>query len=314
MVLFALESHNLVFDWFRLVSRRLRELSSKRFKLYKHLLLRCVCFILSVGLDLLSLFHLKVTDLLVDVHLLLVEGRLVLDSLVKEEAELVRLVDQVDHNGEQSHLLLVCEGLNEVHGLDACKFGCDLGNFFIERTEHVWVFIPGVHQDKADYFRPELLLVFNDLVEGGKDLVLLLTRGGDSTRAGLCSVHGEEVLQVVVREGGHKVVHSVETLLPDMLQLHLLSPVKLLRNLSEVQGHPRIALRIVTETGSQLFKLELWRLKELVEVVAELPDVKDALELLRLHVNLHGCGLWSHNTTVELRHLFDEGVGDGVPD
>ena len=84
MVLFALESHNLVFDWFRLVSRRLRELSSKRFKLYKHLLLRCVCFILSVGLDLLSLLHFKVTDLLVDVHLLLVEGRLVLDSLVEE--------------------------------------------------------------------------------------------------------------------------------------------------------------------------------------------------------------------------------------
>ena len=52
----------------------------------------------------------------------------------------------------------------------------------------------------------------------------------------------------------------------------------------------------------------------LTEVVAELPNVENALELFSGHVNLHGCRLRTHDATVELRHLLDEGVGDGISD
>ena len=52
----------------------------------------------------------------------------------------------------------------------------------------------------------------------------------------------------------------------------------------------------------------------LTEVVAELPNVENALELFSGHVNLHGCWLRTHDATVELRHLLDEGVGDGISD
>ena len=52
----------------------------------------------------------------------------------------------------------------------------------------------------------------------------------------------------------------------------------------------------------------------LTEVVAELPNVENALELFSRHVNLHGCWLRTHDAAVELRHLLDEGVGDGISD
>ena len=63
-----------------------------------HLLLSHLSFILSVLLDELLLLQLNVSDLLIDVHLLLVEGRFVLDTLVQENSELVSLMDAVNQD------------------------------------------------------------------------------------------------------------------------------------------------------------------------------------------------------------------------
>ena len=63
-----------------------------------HLLLSHLSFILGVLLDELLLLKLNISDLLIDVHLLLVEGRFVLDTLVQENSELVSLMDAVDQD------------------------------------------------------------------------------------------------------------------------------------------------------------------------------------------------------------------------
>ena len=72
-----------------------------------HLLLRHFSFILSVLLDEFLLLQFNVSDLLVDVHLFLVEGRFVLDTFVEEHSELIGLVDAIDQNRQQGHFLLV---------------------------------------------------------------------------------------------------------------------------------------------------------------------------------------------------------------
>ena len=63
-----------------------------------HLLLSHLSFILGVLLDELLLLKLNISDLLIDVHLLFVEGRFVLDTLVQENPKLIRLMDAVDQD------------------------------------------------------------------------------------------------------------------------------------------------------------------------------------------------------------------------
>ena len=63
-----------------------------------HLLLSHLSFILGVLLDELLLLKLNISDLLIDVHLLFVEGRFVLDTLVQENSELIRLMDAVNQD------------------------------------------------------------------------------------------------------------------------------------------------------------------------------------------------------------------------
>ena len=275
--------------------------------------MRRIRLILSVLFDELGLLVLQISDLLIDFHLLLVKGGLVLDALVQEQTELISLVNAIDQNGDQGHFLLVTKLCSEVYRFYPSEFCRYFGDVTIERSKHVWILTSGIHQNEADDLRPEFLLFLNDLIKSSQDLVLLLAGGRDSACVGLQLVLGEQVLQVVVSEGRHEMVDHVETFLPDMLQLHLLRPVKLFLDLSDTHGHSRVTFGIVAEARSQLFQLELRRLEELVEVVAKLPDVKDALELLRSHINLHRRGFSTHDATMQLRHLLDEAVWDGVP-
>ena len=82
MILFLLEVKDLVFYRLRFSSGSLGQLRSELVELLLHLLLRGIGLVLSILLDKFLLFSLKIADLLVDVHLLLVEGRLVFDPLV----------------------------------------------------------------------------------------------------------------------------------------------------------------------------------------------------------------------------------------
>ena len=107
------------------------------------------------------------------------------------------------------------------------------------------------------------------------------------------------------------LIDHVEAFLFDVLQLQLLGPVKLLQ-LSDRHLVAGIFGSVIVETCLELFKLELRRLQELSEVVAELPDVQNLLEILSFNIDLHGPRLRLQESTVELRHLLDKCVGDRV--
>ena len=78
----------------------------------------------------------------------------------------------------------------------------------------------------------------------------------------------------------------METFLFDMPQFHLVGIVKLTEFL---EGHvcSWITLCIVDQARLQLLNLEKGRTQELIEVVAELPDVKDSLEVFCGDADLH---------------------------
>jgi len=82
MILFLFEVKDLVFYRLRFSSGGLGQLRSELVELLLHLFLSGISLILSILFDKFLLFRLKITDLLVDIHLFLVEGRLVFDSLV----------------------------------------------------------------------------------------------------------------------------------------------------------------------------------------------------------------------------------------
>lgn len=99
VALLPLECIVLLFERLCLGARCFSKLSLDLFQLYLHLLGAFSVLVLSILLDELLLSGLKFTDLLVDLHLLFVEGRFVLDALVEEQSELIRLVDAVNHHG-----------------------------------------------------------------------------------------------------------------------------------------------------------------------------------------------------------------------
>ena len=127
-------------------------------------------------LDPLRLLDLEFSDLLIDVHLFLVQGALVLHSLVEEHAEAVSFMDAVDHHGQKSHLLVVADLLDEVVRLDATELPLDNSNFLVEGTENVRVLVAGIHQNQSYDLGPKLLFINDELIDGGQDLILFLTR------------------------------------------------------------------------------------------------------------------------------------------
>ena len=130
----------------------------------------------------------------------------------------------------------------------------------------------------------------------------------------MLAVLGEQILQVLVGQGRHEVIDHVEPFLTDVLQLHLLGPIELAFDLGEAHLHPWIALGVVVEAGFELFELEGGCVEELVEVVAEFPNVENPLEVLGAHIDFHRSGLGSHDTAMQFWHFLDEGVRDGVSD
>ena len=180
-ILLALEGDDLLLEGLGLGSLSLRQLFTKLIKFQLHLLLRLIVTILSVLLDVIGLPGFCISNQLVDVHFFFVVSRFILDSLVKIEAELVGLMDTVDQNCEDGHFVMIAQLRGEFTRFDPSKSTGNSSHFLVERTENIRVFIPRVHQNQSDNLRPQLLLVIDDLVESGENLVLLFTRGGDST-------------------------------------------------------------------------------------------------------------------------------------
>ena len=226
---------NVLLEAFGFDARCTLKLLGQLVELRLHLLLAHLRFVLGVLLDELLLLQLDVSDLLIDIHLFLVEGGLVLDALVEEHPELVGLVDAVDQHGEQGHFLLIGKFSCELMWSDAGKLGRNLGDLFVEGPENVRILALGVQEDQPDYLGPEPLFILDEPVYGRQYLVLLLAGGGNhgglrrlvvGLPRGL--ILREQVSQVVLREGGKDVVNHVEALLSDVFELHLLSPVQVL--------------------------------------------------------------------------------------
>ena len=142
-----------------------------------HLLLSGIVLILRILLDEFRLFSLQVSDRLVNVHFFLVKCGLVFNAPVEEQTELVGLVDAVDEHGEQGHFLLIAQFLSEVSWLDTCELFGYFCDFFIKGTKNVRLLTACIHKNQSDNLRPELLLVFDDLVQGCKDVLLLFALG-----------------------------------------------------------------------------------------------------------------------------------------
>ena len=87
-----------------------------------------------------------------------------------------------------------------------------------------------------------------------------------------------------------QMVQYVEAFLIDVTHLHFLIPVEVLI-LIHVELKARVALSAVAQASCQLLKLKVWRFQELAEIVAKFPDVEQTLEGIRLHSDLHRCGL-----------------------
>ena len=109
---------------------------------------------------------LDLTDLHVDIHLLLVEDGLVLDTLIEEHPELIGVVDVVDEDKEEVDLLLGGEGLDELVWLETSELLGDSDDSLIVGSEGVEVFVPNEEEDETDDLRPEFLLVWEDPVDG----------------------------------------------------------------------------------------------------------------------------------------------------
>ena len=62
-------------------------------------------------------------------------------------------------------------------------------------------------------------------------------------------VLGEQVLEVALSQGRQQMVDHVETLLADVLELHLFGPVEIF-DFPEVHLHTRVVLSIVAEARS----------------------------------------------------------------
>lgn len=124
-------------------------------------------------------------------------------------------------------------------------------------------------------------------------------------------VLGEQVSQVVVSKSRHQMIDHVESLLSDMLQLHLLGPVEIFY-LLDVHLHSWVTLFVVIQARFELLKLEGRRVKKFIEVVAELPNVQDPLELFRTHADLHRHWLGFHDAAMQLWHLLNQSVWNRV--
>ena len=79
----------------------------------------------------------------------------------------------------------------------------DSFHFLVEWAKHAYVFALGIGEDEADDLRPQLLLVLDQLVDGGEDLILIFDACSDG------SLRGKGIWQlIVVREEVAKVALS----------------------------------------------------------------------------------------------------------
>lgn len=85
-----------------------------------------VVLVIGILLDKLCLLRLQVSDLLVDIHLFFVKRGFVFDAFIKEHSEIIRLMDAINQNSEQSHFLLVGELGCELICSDSNKLLLDL--------------------------------------------------------------------------------------------------------------------------------------------------------------------------------------------
>ena len=109
------------------------------------------------------------------------------------------------------------------------------------------------------------------------------------------------------------MVDHVEAFLVDVTDLHLFCPVELF-NLIDWHIVSWVRSWVIAQTSLQFFDLELGCVKEFAEIVAKLPDVEDALELVSFHVDFHRLGLVTHHTSVQLGHLCDQSIRNGILD
>ena len=165
MVHLTLQLYNALLEAFSFNSSRILQLLCQFIVLLLHLLLRHLSFILSVLLDEFLLLQLNVSDLLIDVHLLLVEGRFVLHTLVQKYSELIGLMDAVNQNCHQRHFLFVRKLRSKLMRSYTSKFGRDLSYFFVEWSENERIFTLGIQQDQPDDLRPEPFLIINKPVD-----------------------------------------------------------------------------------------------------------------------------------------------------
>ena len=86
-------------------------------------------------------------------------------------------------------------------------------------------------------------------------------------------------MKICLCEGSHEVVNHVETFLINVLDRHLIVPIKLLFWILDIIK-TRVTFLIIVDTRGKLLNFELWCLEELIEVVTELPDIQDTFELL----------------------------------
>ena len=89
-------------------------------------------------------------------------------------------MDAVDHHSQQRHLLLVIQAGHVRMWPRACQFRRDLSDLLVKGSKNFCVFVLGVDEDQTNHLRPHDLLVFDKLVDGGKDLILFLARRGNS--------------------------------------------------------------------------------------------------------------------------------------
>lgn len=96
----------------------------------------------------------QVPDLLVDLHLLFVVSRLVLNSLVEEKTELISFMYTVNEHSEEGHFLMIGEVGREISWLDAYKLLLDSVHLILERSEYVRVLALRILEDHAHNLWP----------------------------------------------------------------------------------------------------------------------------------------------------------------
>jgi len=85
----------------------------------------------------------------------------------------------VNEHGHKRHLLVLGECGRELSRPDSDQFLLDSVHLLVKRPKYIRVFSLCIGEDESDDLWPQLLLVLNQLVNGGQNLILLLAVGLD---------------------------------------------------------------------------------------------------------------------------------------